>query len=102
MQIIGRFRETYHDDCFPSVLDYISPEEPENKQQILNYLKKGRVVSLAPARLKDVVTNEYINISLRCMSDGKYSWRSDLIYYYEKYNVKLDPGFIAHVKRKIK
>ena len=101
MKIIGRFRETYHDDRFPSVLDYINPEEPENKQIILDYLKKGRVTAVYPARLYDAVTKQTQNVSLRCLTDGKYAWRSDLIYYYTKYNVKLDHDFISYIMRKL-
>lgn len=100
MKIIGRFKETYHDDRFPSILDYIRPEEPENKQIVLNYLKKGRVTAVYPARLVDVVTKETKNVSLRCLSDGKFCWRSDLIYFYEKYNIKLDADFISRVLSK--
>lgn len=36
----------------------------------------------------------------KMLEDDKYAWRSDLIYYFEKYNLKLDDDFIAHVMSK--
>jgi len=31
------------------------------------------------------------------MNDGKYTWRSDVIYYFEKYNLKLPDEFVKEV-----
>ncbi len=31
------------------------------------------------------------------MSDGKYEWRSDVIYYVDKYDMELPDEFIQHV-----
>lgn len=72
----------------------------KNKAAILDYLRKGKVTAASPARIVDVISGEKIGSSLKMLEDDKYAWRSDLIYYFEKYNLKLDDDFIAHVMSK--
>jgi len=35
------------------------------------------------------------------MSDGKYQWRSDIIYYVEKYDLELPEEFVNYVLEQI-
>ena len=102
MIVLGMYKEIYHNDSFPSISDFVSNNEMENKTVILDYLRKGKVTAASPARMVDVINGEKIDGSLKMLEDDKYAWRSDLIYYFEKYNLKLDDDFIAHVLSKMK
>lgn len=88
---IGCFREIYRNDKYPSIIECIHDEAPENKPAVLNFLKRGRVVACAPGIVTDVMTGERVCMELTTMTDEEFEWRSDLIYYYERYNVDL-PG----------
>ncbi|MBQ9993724.1 MAG: hypothetical protein IJP17_03335 [Clostridia bacterium] len=92
--MIGCFAEFYKKGNYPSIKDCIHTESPENKEKVLRYLKKGRVVAVAPGFLHDVISGKSINMELTTITDGEYTWRSDLIYYYEHYNVDLSDDFI--------
>lgn len=52
---------------------------------------------LAPARLRDVVSGDVIYEPLAFSEDGEYAWRSDVVYYFEKYNLTLPEEFIVTV-----
>lgn len=96
MIVIGRFKETHHDESYPSILSAIHDEPPKNKTKILRYLKNGRVGAMAPGYLYDEIDGATMIPRPTCYNDGVYGWRSDLIYYYEKYNVDLPEDFIKH------
>ncbi len=100
MIVVGRFREIYKDDSLPSIYDFVSEKHYKDKDLVLKYLKNGKKSAVAPAKVKDVIAKEYINIELCCYTDGCYAWRSDLIYYVDKYNLKLDDGFVKHIKQR--
>lgn len=102
LTVIGRIREIMGDDSYPSITDLISEHEHKHKNEILNHLKKGVVTAAAPAILNDVITGERLNMPLTMMNDGKYEWRSDLIYYFEKYNIELPEAFIDYVLKDFK
>ena len=60
-------------------------------------MKKGKVIAVAPAIVRDVLNPDVRLPELFLMSDGKYEWRSDVIYYVEKYDMALPDEFIQHV-----
>ncbi len=97
---VDRFKEIYKDDLLPSIYDFIGEKPYKDKDLVLKYLKSGKKSAVAPAKVKDVITNEYINIELCCYTDGLYAWRSDLIYYVDKYNLKLQDDFVDYIKQK--
>ncbi len=79
-------------------LKSIISEKPRfNKDKILRHLKKGKVVAVAAGYAKDILTEQKINGEYTCMSDGVYVWRSDIIYYVERYNMKLYDDFEEYV-----
>ena len=95
--ILGKVKELYKGDELPSIKDMISGEPVAEKQTILEYLKNGRKGATAAGFATDVITGERIPGEFCCFSDGKYGWRSDTIYYFEKYNLKLNDDFINDV-----
>lgn len=69
----------------------------QNKSKILNHLKAGTVTAVAAGSAHDVLSGEVIDGELTLLTDGVYEWRSDILYYVDKYNVRLNDDFIQHV-----
>ena len=101
MKMVGETREIYHDDQYPSILDLINKPIRE-KEKVLSYMRKGHIDAVAPARLRDVINPENKIPDLFLMSDGTYGWRSDVIYYVEKYDMALPDEFVQHVLSRTK
>ena len=101
MIVIGRFKETYHDENFPSIFSAIRHKAPEGKEKILHYLKNGRKSAVAPGYLYDRVKNNGKQITPVCYNDGVYAWRSDVVYYFEHYNIELPEDFIEHILKNL-
>lgn len=96
MIVIGKTREIYKDKDLPTIKSLISKEPIENKAKILEYLKKGKVTAAATGTAKDIITGKTIDEPFCMFTDGVYAWRSDTIYYVDKYNLKLEDEFIKH------
>ncbi len=99
MTILGRYAEIYKSNDYPRICDNIHCP-CMHKEKILTYMKSCASSSTAPAILTDVLTGEKLNISLECKNDGVYCWRTDYIYYIEKYDLKIPDDFIRHVLNK--
>ena len=99
MIIIGRCKELYNDDKLPSINDMISQNPIAEKGRVLNYMKNGNKGSAAAGVAMDIIKNIPIEAEFCCYNDGIYGWRSDTIYYFENYNLKLDEDFLKHVLR---
>lgn len=99
LNICEKFQEKYHDKSLPSVKELFQHESIEGKEKILAYLKKEKWDSgaRAPMLFRDVVTGKPVPGEFCSYSDGEFSWRTDEIYYFEKYNLKLKDEFIQHV-----
>ena len=93
---IVRFKELFGDE-YPPLASLISSHEDIYKKIIVDHLKSGTHIAESPGRVVDIITGEPIGIPLSMLSDGVYSWRSDMIYYYEKYNLELNQDFVDHV-----
>lgn len=93
---IGQIREIYKDDKYPSIKDLINKPIKE-KKKIIEYMKKCKIIATVPAVVRDIVNPNNRVPELFLMSDGKYEWRSDVIYYVEKYDIELPEEFIKHV-----
>ena len=94
MKSIVEFREMFQNDQLPSIQELISDEAPENKEQILKHLKSFKVHAVAPGIMRDCITKERIPGALCSYNDGEFYWRSDMIYYFERYNIKLCDEFL--------
>lgn len=96
---IGRFRETHNNDNLPSIFDAIQEDAPKYKARILRYLKNGFPAAMAPGHLIDKIDGKTIISTLAYYDDSVYRWRSDVIYYFQKYNIKLPDDFVEYVLR---
>lgn len=94
MKEVGTFKEIENGN-YPE-FEATKTAIPE-KMKVLKYLKETPSVAVAPAVLRDVFTGERLNMDLYAKSDGTYIWRSDIAYYFDKYNLKLPDEFINHV-----
>ena len=95
---VGIYKEFYNGEYeLPSIRDAIYQDTVSNKRTLVSYLKKGKPFAAASAINKDVLSGERIPGELLMLTDGVYEWRSDLVYYIEKYNLKLPDDFIKHV-----
>ena len=70
--------------------------EMQNKQKVLRYLKHGKHPIVAPMFYKDRETNKPA-VEAYYLDDGVYTWSSDIIYHFEKYNYPLPDDFIEYV-----
>jgi SUMO ligase MMS21 Smc5/6 complex component len=93
MIVIGQTYELDKDSKYPSIKELINMPIKE-KKKVIGYMKKCKVVAVAPAIVRDVINPEIKIPELLLMSDGKYEWRSDVIYYVEKYDMELPEEFI--------
>ena len=95
MIVLGHYKEIYKNNSYPSINNDIN-KNIENKDKILSYMKGCKVTSASPTILTDVISGKRMPFPLTCMTDGKYAWRSDLIYYVENYNLLLPSDFVDH------
>jgi len=93
MIYIGEFREDFGMEHAP-ISECISDVAIPEKSKVLAYLKHGRVAAASSIKLKDALTGDAIPGEALYYTDGQYAWRSDLCYYFEKYNFILPPAFI--------
>ncbi|MDD7793338.1 hypothetical protein [Clostridium sp. 'White wine YQ'] len=96
MIMIGQIREVYEDDKYPSIKELIN-RPIKNKEKVIEYMKKSKVIAQAPAVGRDLINSNNTTLELSLMTDGDYEWRSDIIYYVEKYDMELPEEFIKHV-----
>ena len=79
---------------FPSIKDSFNDSPYEGKDKIIEYLKTRGICGYVKAGYSsDFFTGELIPTEEKRLSDGEYSWLSSLIYYVEKYNLRLMPDF---------
>ena len=89
MKTLNIYSEYIKNSSVGSVKDNILDKPDENRQKVLNHLKNGKIIASIVGSAKDVFTNQVINGEWVLMTDGVYEWSSDIVYYYEKYNLNL-------------
>lgn len=94
------YRE-FGDENYPSITEFFSENKYDGQDEILAYLKNGKVGAVSMGNVYDIVTNEKIAHEKLLMSDGRYSWNSIICYYVEKYNLRLPKEFEQYVLDKI-
>lgn len=97
MTIIGQYEELALGMGFKSMKEDFESGEYEEKEKIIDYLKNGHVHMVTASLVKDVFTGKQTDIEKIFMDDGSYSWCSSIIYYVDKYNLKLPKEFEEHI-----
>lgn len=82
---------------FPSIKGSFNADKYEGQEEIIEYMKKGKITMVSVGRDIDIVTGETIPYEKVFMNDGEYRWTSTLRYYVEKYNLRLPKEFEEHV-----
>jgi len=93
---IGRFSEVYGEE-YPSIKELVQKEPIKEKKKVLAYLKRWDTGIRALKYLRDEITGKFTDEDFAYHCDGKYDWCTDVIYHFEKYNLKLADEFIEHV-----
>lgn len=83
-----------------SIKDNISDVPIRNKGTVLNYLRRGKTLCASTGYVIDAFTGKNSFVRNQMYSDGMFSWSSKVIYYFEKYNLKLPQDFIDYVLNK--
>lgn len=96
--VIGQMSETYKEDKYPPIRELIN-KPILDKKKVIEYMKGCKIEAVAPVIVTDFINPEIKFGELYMMTDGKYSWRSDVIYYFEKYDMELPEEFIQHAFR---
>ena len=79
----------------------LMPRKPiKEKETVLKYLRNGKDTAAYAGIAKDILTGEEIPGQWLLLSDGVFEWSTDEIYYFEKYNIKLEDEFIEYVLKK--
>ena len=89
MIFLGAFEEFSPGMGFPSMREYLQEEPYETKQAVLERLRAGNVHMTAPGVILDVISGENTYQPLLHMNDGEYTWTTRLIYYIDRYNLRL-------------
>lgn len=76
-----------------SVKDCFEKQPYYGQKAITRYLRNGKVKLTAPGCSYDAFTKEMISNRMEILTDGEYSWPSELAYYVEKYNMRLPKRF---------
>jgi hypothetical protein len=79
---------------------YVKSDIQYNKK-VLEYLKKYDEYSVSAHEVVDQYTNRNTGVTSSVYTDGNYWWRTEDIYHFEKYNVKLRPDFVCQVLNSI-
>lgn len=89
MYFLGKYEEMVPGMGFPSMKDRLESAPYKTKEDILKYLKSGKAHIATAARVIDVYSGEDTFRPLLHLNDGEFSWTTKLIYYIEKYNLRL-------------
>ena len=96
----GFFRELEHGEADgPSLRDAVRDSLPPHREHIAGYLRSASVIAATGMVVDDVLDPERKNVAeLMVLTDGEWVWPSDLVYYFEQYNVALPEDFVDHMR----
>lgn len=108
---VVRFREyLFGLPTDPSMREAMAPEPWPHQDDLLRYLRSGYVIAVVMGGgMRDgfdrgqstcPMINGRLVDGMTSMTDGVWVWCAGLIYFIEKYNVRVDPEFVAHARSK--
>ncbi|EET8529786.1 hypothetical protein ACW2B0_005158 [Escherichia coli] len=84
-----------------SIIESKGMMDKKHIDDVLRYLRGGRIFSISPGLAFDIFSNAKIPIgTLEIYTDGEWCWYSDLIYYIEKYHISLPLEFMNKMESK--
>lgn len=69
----------------------------EDDAKLVQYLKAGKAMMVAPGPVRDVLANGIIG-TLAILTDGAYAWPSDFAYYIERHHAKPPADLVEHAR----
>lgn len=85
-------------DEFQPLTELVHDKSIPEKSRVHFYMRRAKSIAAASGRAHDLLTGELIKEELRLFSDGEYVWRTDTLYYFDRYNLSLPQDFINKVK----
>jgi len=92
----------------PSMKEFMEKRPWKNQEKILDYMRSGHVLGITMgANLTDWFDRAYkanpvihgeVEGGTTPMGDGEWFWYAGLIYFVEKYNVRLPEEFVQHAE----
>jgi hypothetical protein len=97
----GFFRDMAHGRASdPSLSDTRSDEPGPHQDAIAAYLAAGHVLIATPGLVKDVLKDARDSATPigppHYLTDGRYVWPADVVYYVRTYNLRLPVAFVEH------
>ncbi len=96
MKYITDYKE-FDEDSVDSLLDNISDTPLVMKDKVLQYLKCGQDAGVCCSAVHDLVEGFSTGKTIHRYTDGEYIWDDREIYHFEKYNLRLNEGFVNKV-----
>lgn len=84
------------------ILKLCTPNPIKEFDKVLSYLKNRQPAACGSISFIDKIKNVVVYDSDNAFYDGEYTWYTPEIYYFEKYNLKLNDDFIEYVLSKYK
>lgn len=102
MPFLDQYEELNPGNGFPKMRDHISDIPYSTKPYILEHLKSGTGHIATAARIYDCYTGEPVQGYgfLIHMNDGEYFWTNKLIYYIDRYNLRLPADIEENILKK--
>lgn len=102
LEAVGFYRELDPDGpsvyC-GSIFEGIRESGDDDESEVVRYLENATaVLDVLDAPIDVVDGSVHIPGASSLLSDGKWVWRHDLIYYYSRYHLRLDEKFIERVR----
>ena len=94
---IGTFRELNGNDYYPEFESLKLPAE--KKETVMSYLRNAPHIAESPGMAVDAFTKERLHMAISIQGDDIYIRRSDIAYYFEKYDLKLPDEFFEYVRQ---
>ncbi len=73
------------------------PNAGDDDARIVQYLKAGKTMMLAPGPVRDVLANGIIG-TLAILTDGTYAWPSDFAHYIERHHARPPADLVEHAR----
>jgi hypothetical protein len=90
----------------PSMREFMAPQPWEMQDKVLAYLRSGCILAhvmgadlpdwFDPSRRANPIIDGQLEGGVTPMTDGTWFWPAGLIYFIEKYNVRVPQEFIEH------
>ncbi len=90
-------REFSSNKTYPQIKDMIGYKEPQ-KEKILSFLKSFEPVAMMAHGIEDYITESQDHReTAQLFNYGQWFWTNEMIYHFEKYDLKLKADFIKSI-----